>query len=277
MRLSVSKPLKWTYVHIITILLLIIFLYPLIWLLQFSLKPHVEAMRVPIDWTFIPDFRNYVSLLFEGDFSRKLLNSLVASSFSTLLAISIGSPAAYALSRLRSRYKSAILLGVMTSRMAPPIAFIVPYFLLYVHVGLTDSLFGLILIYTGFNMGLVVWSMWTFFDTVPRELDQQAQIDGASTLQTLYRIIMPVAVAGLASTGVLCFVLAWNDFLFALILTRSRAVTAPVEITKAMAYQAEELGKVAAGAIVVATPAIIFSIIVRKYLKTGLAAGAVKG
>jgi multiple sugar transport system permease protein len=135
----------------------------------------------------------------------------------------------------------------------------------------------LILIYTGFSLWLVVWSLWAFFDAVPKELDQQAQIDGASTMQILLKVILPVAVAGLASTGVLCFVLAWNDFIFALILTRTRAVTAPVEITKATAYQAEELGMVAAGAIIVAAPAIIFSIIVRKYLRSGMLGGALKG
>jgi len=277
MKTTVSKPLKWIATHLVLLIILIVMLYPVIWLLQFSLKSHVDAFKVPIDWTFIPNFINYKNLIANGSFPTRLLNSFITSGVSTVIAIAIGAPAAYALSRLRSRHKNKILLLVLTSRMAPPIAFIVPYFLIYVQLNLTDTLFGLILIYTAFSMGLVVWSMWGFFDSVPIELDQQAQIDGANTIQTLFHIVIPVAVAGLASTGVLCFILAWNDFLFALILTRSHAVTAPVAITQAMAYQAEDLGRVAAGAIVVALPAVIFSIIVRKYLRSGLAAGAVKG
>ncbi|MBN2551659.1 MAG: carbohydrate ABC transporter permease [Spirochaetales bacterium] len=276
-RLSVSKAISKVAVHLVLAVMMLIFLYPVIWLLQFSLKPHVEAFKVPIDWTFVPNFVHYRNLLFEGVFLGRLLNSFIASGTATVLSIAVGAPAAYALSRLRARGKNLILLTVLTSRMAPPIAFIVPYFLIYIQLGLTDRLVGLILIYTAFSLGLVVWSLWAFFDAVPKELDQQAQIDGASTMQILLKIILPVAVAGLASTGVLCFVLAWNDFIFALILTRTRAVTAPVEITKAMAYQAEELGMVAAGAIIVATPAIIFSIIVRKYLRSGMLGGALKG
>jgi multiple sugar transport system permease protein len=159
-KLSASKSISKIAVHLTLVVMMLIFLYPVIWLLQFSLKPLVEAFKVPIDWIFIPNFVHYRNLLFDGVFLGRLLNSFVASSGATVLALVVGAPAAYALSRMRARGKSLILLTVLTSRMAPPIAFIVPYFLIYIQLGLTDRLIGLILVYTGFSLGLVVWSLW---------------------------------------------------------------------------------------------------------------------
>jgi multiple sugar transport system permease protein len=277
MRLSTSKMWKWVVTNSLILLAVLIFLYPLLWLMQFSLKSHVEAFSTPIKWIFKPNFSSYIDLFTQGRFLERMFNSFFIATISTILALSVGTPAAYALSRMRSKLKRVILVGAMSSRMVPPIAFLVPYFIIFVNVGLIDTRFGMIIAYTAFNIGLVTWSMWTFFDGVPKELDEQARIDGATVFQTLVKIILPLGVAGLASTAVLCFVMAWNDFIFALILTRSRAVTAPVEISRSMAYQALNLGRVAAGAVLVGTPAIIFSVIVRKYLRSGLTAGAVKG
>jgi multiple sugar transport system permease protein len=166
---------------------------------------------------------------------------------------------------------------VLASRMVPPISFIIPYFLIYINVGLIDTRIGLIIIRVGFSLGLIVWAMWTYFDEIPVELDEAAEIDGASVRQTIWHVILPMAGGGLTSTGILCFIMAWNDYLFALILTRTRAVTAPVEITRALAYQAEDLGLATAGAVIVALPAILFSLFVRKYLRSGIMGGALKG
>jgi multiple sugar transport system permease protein len=272
-----SRRIKWVSVHIALVLLLILTLYPVYWVLQISLKTQVEAFRVPPSWIFKPTFVHFRNLLIGGQFPGRMLNSLIISTFATLFALIIGTPAAYVFSRLKFRFKNLTLILVLASRMIPPIAFIIPYFLTYVKIGLIDTRTGLIIIRIGFSLGLVVWSMWTYIDEIPIELDEAAEIDGASVLQILRKVILPISAGGLTSTGILCFVAAWNDYLFALILTRTRAVTAPVEITKALAYQAEDLGIATAGAIVVAIPAIFFSLIVRRYLKAGVMGGAVKG
>jgi len=193
-----------------------------------------------------------------------------------VIALIVGTPAAYVFSRKRLRHKNLLLLLVLTTRMVPPVVFIVPYFLIYMRVGLIDTRIGLILIYVTFSLGLVVWSMWTFFDEVPVELDEAAEVDGASVLQTIRRVIVPVAAAGLVSTGILCFLMAWNDFVFALVLTRTRAVTAPVEITRALSYDAVDIGLLTSGSVVVSFPALVFTVAVRKYLRKGVTSGAVK-
>ncbi|MBN2552650.1 MAG: carbohydrate ABC transporter permease [Spirochaetales bacterium] len=261
---------------VVTIVAVLFSFYPIYWVIQLSVKSHVETFRIPPSWIFKPTFSNYQRLFQNSLFPKRLLNSLIISSLSTLFALAVGTPAAYVFSRRRMKHKRLLLLMVLTTRMIPPIVFIIPYFMVYIRVGLIDTRLGLILIYVTFSLGLVVWSMWTFFDEIPTELDEAAEVDGASVLQTIWKVILPVAAAGLASTGILCFIMAWNDFIFALILTRTNAVTAPIEITKAMAYEAEDIGLMTTGSLVVSFPALIFALITRKYLRKGVLGGAVK-
>jgi len=263
-------------IFILVVIALSLSFYPIYWVLQLSMKSHVEAFKFPPSWIFKPSFGNYQRLFAGTDFPKRLLNSLIVASLSTIFALAVGTPAAYVFSRKKFKYKNLLLLLVLTSRMIPPVVFILPYFMVYINIGLIDTRVGLILIYVTFSLGLVVWSMWTFFDEIPTELDEAAEVDGASVLQTIWKVILPVAVAGLASTGILCFIMAWNDFIFALVLTRTNAVTAPVEITKAMAYEAEDIGLMTSGSLVVSFPALLFAVITRKYLRKGVLGGAVK-
>jgi multiple sugar transport system permease protein len=161
--------------------------------------------------------------------------------------------------------------------MAPPIAFGIPFFLTYRSLGWLDTLGGLIIIYLTFNLSLVIWMMRTFFDAIPRSLEEAAYIDGASIGQTLMTVIFPLTGPGVATTAIFCFLLAWNDFFFALVLTRSKAMTAPVAIVNYMNYAGWDWGRITAGSIVVALPVVVFSMLVRRYLVSGLTAGAVKG
>jgi multiple sugar transport system permease protein len=161
--------------------------------------------------------------------------------------------------------------------MAPPIAFTIPYFLVYRHLDLLDTLTGLIIIYLTFNISLVVWLMRSFFDATPRSLEEAAWIDGATLWQGFIRIILPLSGPGLAATAILCFLYSWNDFFFALILTRTEAMTAPVAVVNFMNYEGWEWGKIAAGGTMVMLPVLIFSILVRKFLIQGMTAGAIKG
>jgi multiple sugar transport system permease protein len=151
--------------------------------------------------------------------------------------------------------------------MAPPIAFTIPFFLAYRWLGLLDSRTGLILIYMTFNLPLVIWMMQPFFDAVPASLEEAALMDGAGFPTVFAEIVMPI----------LCFLYAWNDFFFALILTRTDARTAPVAVVNFMNYEGWEWGKIAAGGSLVMAPVLAFSLLVRRYLVSGLTAGAVKG
>ncbi len=259
--------------HISAIAILIIVLFPFFWMLQMSIRPTADIFA--FKWAFTPTFEHYAAL-WTGHFTRSFWNSVVTSTTSTLFSMLLGVPAAYTLSRARFRAKRQIALWVLATRMAPPIAFTIPFFLAYRYIGLTDNVWGLALIYVTFNLALVMWMMQTFFDSVPKALEEAAWIDGCSVWGAFRRITLPLAAPGLAATAVLCFILSWNDFFFALILTRSQAQTAPVAIVNFLQYEGWEWGKIAAGGTLVMLPVVVFTILVRTYLVRGLTAGGVK-
>jgi len=254
-------------------LLLAVVLFPALWMLQLSFRAGGDIFDLNL--IFTPTLDNYRALwtgLFPGSFA----NSVVVSLAATALSLLLGVPAAYALSRCRFRARRSIALWILATRMAPPVAFTIPFFLAYRFLGLIDSLAGLVVIYLTFNLALVVWLMRNFFHGVPSALEEAAWIDGCGVWTGFRLIALPLAAPGLAATGVLCFILSWNDFFDALILTRTKAMTAPVAIVNFMQYEGWEWGKIAAGGTLVMLPVVVFSIFVRRYLVRGLTAGGVK-
>ena len=253
--------------------LLVIVLLPFIWLLQMSFRPNDDIMGYNI--LFVPTLQNYRSL-WTGNFPSSFANSVAASFSSTVLSLLVGVPAAYALSRWRFRARRGVAMWILATRMAPPIAFTIPFFLAYRYLHLLDTVVGLVIIYLTFNLALVIWMMQSFFNGVPRQLEEAAWIDGCSIWGTYWRIALPLTAPGLAATGVLCFILSWNDFFFALILTRTNAMTAPVAIVNFMQYEGWEWGKIAAAGTLVMLPVTVFTFFVRSYLVRGLTAGGLK-
>ena len=259
------------YVAAVTLLVLV--LLPFVWMLQMSLRPNDDVLGYTL--RFVPTLDNYRAL-WTGNFPKSFFNSVAASFVSTVLSLLIGVPAAYSLSRWRFRARRAIAMWILATRMAPPIAFTIPFFLAYRYLHLLDTVTGLVIIYLTFNLALVIWMMQSFFDSVPRELEEASWIDGCTIWGAFRRIALPLAAPGIAATGVLCFILSWNDFFFALILTRTQAMTAPVAIVNFMQYEGWEWGKIAAAGSLVMLPVIVFTFFVRAYLVRGLMAGGVK-
>jgi len=268
-----SRTLRaWTR-YVIALGLLVLVLMPALWLVLMSLRPEADIMSVSL--VFRPTLQNYVKA-WTGEFAGSFGHSIEASVSSTLLSLLIGVPAAYVLARWRFRGQRQVAMWILVTRMAPPIAFTIPFFLAYTWAGLIDTVSGLALIYVTFNLALVIWTMTGFFDAVPRSLEEAAWIDGASVWGTFARVALPLAAPGLAATAILCFILSWNDFFFALILTRTDAMTAPVAIVNFMQYAGFEWGKIAAGGVSVMLPVLVFTVLVRRYLASGLMAGGVK-
>ena len=255
------------------VLLLVVTMFPFLWLLQMSFRSNDDILGLSV--LFTPTLEHYRALRV-GQFPRSFANSALASAASTLLSLLIGVPAAYSLSRVEFRARRQIALWILTTRMAPPIAFTIPFFLAYRHLDLLDTVPGLVIIYLTFNLALVIWMMRTFFDSVPRALEEAAWIDGSSVWGGFLRVTLPLAAPGLGATAVLCFIFSWNDFFYALILTRTAAMTAPVAIVNFMQYEGWEWGKIAAGGTLVMLPVVVFSLVVRNYLVRGLTAGGLK-
>ena len=273
-----SRPLarERRLLNALALVLAFVAMAPFLWLLQMSFKTNAQVFTFPPPLIFAPTLENYASLWNSG-FRQSFINSLVVSTAATILPMLIGVPAAYALSRWMAPAAGTISLWILASRMAPPIAFTIPYFLAYRHLELIDTWTGLVLIYMTVNLSLVIWMMRPFFDQLPRSLEEAAWIDGATTAQGFLRIVLPLSGPGLAATAILCFLFAWNDFFFALILTRTDAMTAPVAVVNFMNYEGWEWGRIAAGGTMVMLPVLVFSLLVRKYLVHGLTGGAVKG
>jgi multiple sugar transport system permease protein len=259
--------------HILAAVLAGIVLFPLLWLTQMALRPTDDVLGYQL--AFTPTLAN-LQALWTGGFPRSFLNSAIVSTISTGMALVIGVPAAYALSRWRFRRRGTVALWILATRMAPPVAFTIPFFLAFRWLGLLDTIWGLSLVYLTFNLALVVWMMQTFFAAVPGALEEAAWIDGCGVWGAFRRIALPLSAPGLAATAVLCFVFSWNDFFYALILTRTEAVTAPVAIINFLQYEGWEWGKIAAAGTLVMLPVVAFTIIVRNWLVRGLTAGGLK-
>ena len=257
-------------------LLLLVVLFPVLWLVLMSVRTEAESFRMPPQLFFTPTAKNYLDLM-QSKFFRAFENSVVTSTATTVLSLLLGVPAAYALGRAQLRPERLLSLWVLATRMAPPIAFGIPFFLIYIRLDLIDTRLGLVLIYLSFNLSLVIWMMRAFFEGLPASLEEAAYIDGAGVVGAFVRVTLPLSAPGLATTAIFCFLLSWNDFFYSLILTRSEAVTAPVAIVNFMDYERWEYGKITAAATLIMLPVVVFSLAVRKYLIRGLTAGAVKG
>lgn len=254
-------------------LLLLVVLSPFLWLVQLAFRPAADIFDERL--LFTPTLEGFASLL-QGNFLKSFWNSLAVSTLSTSLSLVIGVPAAYALTRWKFRGRDRVALWILVTRMAPPIAFTIPFFLAYQYLGLQDTVIGLAIVYLTFNLAIVIWLMQTFFEAVPASLEEAAWIDGCGVWQAFWRVALPLTAPGLAATAVLCFIFSWNDFFYALILTRTNAITAPVAIVNFLQYEGWEWTKIAASGTLVMFPVVIFTVLVRKYLVRGLTAGAVK-
>ena len=253
--------------------LLLAVLAPVLWLVLMSFRPSGATLAATL--AFTPTLANYRALA-GGGFPASFANSLMASTGSTVLSLLIGVPAAYALARHRFRARGRIAMWILVTRMAPPVAFTIPFFLVFSDLGLIDTVPGLIIVYLTFNLALVIWTMRGFFASIPASLEEAAWIDGAGVWSTFRRIALPLAAPGVAATGILCFIMSWNDFFFALILTRTHAMTAPVAIVNFMQYAGWEWGKIAAAGVLVLLPVLAFTFFVRSYLVSGGMAGGLK-
>jgi len=254
-------------------LLLLVVLSPFLWLVQLAFRPAADIFEDSL--LFVPTLDGFISLL-QGNFLKSFGNSLIASTLSTAFSMLIGVPAAYALTRWDFRGRNRIALWILVTRMAPPVAFTIPFFLAYQYLGLQDTVIGLAIVYLTFNLAIVIWLMQTFFEAVPAALEEAAWIDGCGIWQAFWSVSLPLTAPGLAATAVLCFIFSWNDFFYALILTRTNAITAPVAIVNFLQYEGWEWTKIAASGTLVMFPVVVFTVLVRKYLVRGLTAGGIK-
>lgn len=273
----VRRRLPATLSAIAILVALAIVVVPLLWIVLLSFKTQMQAFDRTQVFLFTPTLDNFERLLADGSFLGYLTNSVVVATGTVVVSLAIGAPAAYVVSRSRwRRFRDIALAYSLFVRIVPPTVFIIPYFLGARLLGVNDTWWVLIVAYANLNIPLVMWSLWSFFNDIPIELDEAARIDGAGPWQVFLRVILPVAAPGLAATAILTFIMAWNEFLMALVLTSREARTLPVAIVGFLAYEGADWGLVSSGSVLVMAPIVLFTFLIRKYLVKGLVGGAVK-
>lgn len=265
------------FFYLILAILLILFLFPIVYAFLTSLKQPVLA-ESPVPYIFFtPTLRSYRTLFADYHFGRFFLNSIIVSVATVVLTMVAGVPAAYSLSRRPFRGQGLVMLWVLSSRILPPVGTVIPFYLVFTRFGLIDTHIGLIIVFLTFSISLVVWIMTAFFNQVPKELDEAAIIDGCSVGGAMIRVVLPVAAPGLATTAILSFLNAWNNFFYPLVLTRRNAATAPLGLTTFLGSYLVDWGAIMAGASLLILPLLVFALLIRRYIVQGLTQGAIKG
>jgi multiple sugar transport system permease protein len=301
---------------IAVLIITLIFLAPIYWIASTAFKPRNLATTVPPTVVFQPEISPFVKLftkrsqlrtqptpeeyaaapwwermVFEGGekvvrtgrgevqwsaYPNRFMNSLIVAITSTVLAVGMGTFTAYGFSRFKLKGEADLLFFILSTRMLPPVVVAIPMFLMYRVVGLNDTHWGLIILYTAFNLSFSVWLMKGFMDEIPKEYEEAALVDGYTRMQAFFKIVLPEAATGIAATAVFCFITAWNEYAFALIMTNRRAQTAPPFIPSQVGSGLPDWTVIAAGTLLFLLPVAIFTFLLRNHLLRGVTFGAIR-
>jgi len=311
MSFSITEPSnrqKWL-AGFLVIAYALITLMPLAWIIATGFKTPADAIAYPPKVIFEPSVEGYVNLFTSrsrvtpedlaalpppdtfydeivrqydmvitgpSKYGERFLNSIIIGFGSTFLSVFLGTIAAYAFSRFKVPLKDDLLFFILSTRMMPPIAVAIPIFLMYRQLGLSDTHLGMILLYTAVNLSLSVWLLKGFIDEIPVEYEEAALIDGYTRFQAFYKVVLPQAATGIASTAIFCLIFAWNEYAFAVLLTSGTAQTAPPFIPTIIGAGGKDWPAVAAGATLFLLPIMVFTILLRKHLLRGITFGAVR-
>ena len=290
--MRVSRPTKIIienmFIYCAVIVAILFFLFPIYFLISSSIKSPFDAYSYPPKWFFKPTLSNYEAVLAGRGgglmlgsgavFGKCMVNSVVVTLSTTFLALLVGTPAGYGLSRFIFRGKEILGGWILSTRMMPAVSVIIPFFLIMRTLGLFDTYLALIIVYVVFNLPLTIWMMRSYFNEIPKDLDEAAMVDGCSRLGAFLRVALPLSAPGLAATAILSFILTWNEFFLAMLLTGREAKTLPVMVT-GFIQQTRGIvwGEMSAASTIILIPVIVFTLIVQKHLVRGLTFGAVKG
>jgi multiple sugar transport system permease protein len=260
------------YVAIYTIVFCVIF--PFIWMVLSSFKLQAQMLSTKYLFRFDATLRNYQEVFGRYRFIQPIVNSFIIAALATVVSLVLSLPASYAIARYNFRKLSLVLLVV---RIIPAITFLVPWFIIFTFLGIVDTHLGLILAHMLVALPFIVWIMIPYFESLPRELEESASIDGSSQLNSFIKIILPLSGPGIATSAILSFVFSWNNFMFGLILSGRITKTLPIAIYGFISYTDINWGGLMAGSVIITIPIIIISLFLQRYIIKGLIAGAVKG
>lgn len=260
-------------VHVVVVAIAVAYLFPFYWMVLSSLKTQLQNTEFPPLFLFQPTFDNYRSVFLNNPFALYLWNSVVIGVGSTVLGLILGLPAAYAIARYRTQ---GVAIAVLLARIAPGIAYLVPWFIIFSQLQMIGGYTAIILSHLTVGLPLTIWIMIGFFEDVPIELEESALIDGATRLQILLRVAIPIVRPGVATSAILSFIQSWNTFMYSVVLADSDTRTLPVAVFGFLSYGGFDWGSLTAAATVITVPVMILALIVQRHIVGGLAVGGVK-
>ncbi|HTK08807.1 MAG TPA: carbohydrate ABC transporter permease [Ktedonobacteraceae bacterium] len=263
--------------YILLVIVLLWILVPIVWMLLSSLKPTNAIFSSTPTFLFVPTLQHYIDVFTSGNgFSSYIVNSILASGISTLISVGLGCFAGYGLARAQFKGKDNLAFWIISTRMAPIAAVILPLYIGFRYLHLTNTLTGLIISYLTFNLPFAIWIMNAFFSDLPISLEEAARVDGAGRWQTFWDIVLPLVAPGTATTAILCLVFAWNDYSFAQTFAGPNSQTLPLSASQLITQTGIDWGQLTAIGTIVALPMVVIGLAVRRWLVKGLTLGAVK-
>ena len=257
------------------VIAILVMLVPIAWIFLAAFKNHIDVFQLKI--LFTPTLENFRSV-FEPPYylGRKLVNSTIVAFVTVLIAIPAATMAAYSFSRFRMVGETAMLVVVLATQFVPAVVIILPFFVMFRDLGLLDTRLGLIIVNLAIVMPFAIWMIKGFIDGIPLDTEEAAMIDGSSRLQVIRNIVLPMAAPGLLTAGIFCFIISWNEFLFALILTNKDSVTLPIGLALFKAEEGDLWNLLSAAGIIIMVPMFVLALIIRNYFVQGMTMGAVR-
>ena len=267
---------SWEAVRVVLVVIVaLVMMVPIAWIALAAFKQHVDVYQLKL--LFRPTLENF-ALVFDSPYhlGRKLLNSTVVSFVTVAIAIPIATCAAYSFSRFRMRGERVMFVMILATQFVPAVVIVLPFFLLFRDLGILDTRLGLILVNLSIVTPFAIWMIKGFIDGIPRDTEEAALVDGSSRLQVIRNIVLPMAAPGIVTAAIFCFIIAWNDFLFALILTTNKAVTLTVGLALFQAEEGDLWNLLAAAGIIIMVPMFVLALVIQKHFVQGMTMGAVR-
>lgn len=271
-----KHPVKHTIIKVLLVFFAMLFSFPLIWMLMTAFKNRIDFLSMPPKFIFIPTLQNFKDVFSSQDFVKAYYNSIIISCCSVAFGLLIGVPAAYGICRFKFKGRSSLAFWILSTRFAPPVVVLIPFFIAYKKLGLSDTYLGMTIIYLLINLPLIIWIMYGFFKDIPYELEEAATVDGSTPFYVFFKIVLPLVAPGLVATAILALIFSWNELMFSLILTSGRTKTLPIAIYNFVSYQEIAWGSLSASGMMAILPVAVFTLIIQKHLVSGLTLGAVK-
>ena len=251
-----------------------IVLFPFLWMLASSFKTQVDIIAWPPKFFFEPTLQNYLKVFEEQDFLKYFINSTIVGGLAVGFSLLLGLPAAYSISRYAQK---RLAVFILLARLMPGISFLMPWYIVFSRLNLMDSYTALVLSHMLIALPIVVWIMSTYFNSIPREMEESAMVDGATRQYAFWAVILPLSGPGIITATTLSFIFSWNNFMFSQVLSMEKTKTLPIAVYNFVSYAEVDWGGVMAAAVAIMTPAIVLTMIFQKYVVKGLTMGAVKG